>query len=334
MIQYFNDLKRLVEKNYDITVLNILKYKNVYKIIGVEGDFCLKQFKYDFYRLKHVLEVFKYLIDENFENVLDIIPAFSGEKYVELNNIYFYMTKWIESRELNYSNTYDIIRASQHIAKFHNYSEGFVPNYKIEADIRWGKWIDIFNKKINDILKFKQIIEEKNEKSIFDKIYLKNLDENIKLGNQSIENLKKYNYENIISEHENKGYICHHDLANHNILIDCHNKIYFIDFDYVILDSFLHDLSSFINRVLKYGRWTTDKFNIIIDSYKDVKDISKNEISLALSFMLFPNDFWQLGIQYYYENITWTSEKFLKRLTRFENDKKSKNEFILNMISN
>lgn len=334
MIQYFNDLKKLVEDNYDVTVLNILKFKNVYKIISVEGNFCLKQFKYDFYRLNHVLEIFKYLIDENFENVLEIIPAFSGEKYVELNDVYFYMTKWIESRELNYSNTYDIIRASQHIAKFHNYSEGFSPNFKIKADVRWGKWIEIFNKKINDILNFKKIIEQKSEKSIFDKIYLKNLDENIELGNQSIENLKIYNYENIVSQHEKKGYICHHDLANHNILIDSYNKIYFIDFDYVILDSFLHDLSSFINRVLKYGRWTKDKFKIIIDSYKDVKDISKNEISLALSFILFPNDFWQLGIQYYYENITWTNEKFIKRLTRFENDKKSKNEFILNMISN
>ena len=334
MIQYFNELKNLIEDNYEITVLNIMKCKNVYKIIGVEGNFCLKQFKYDFYRLKHILEIFNYLIEESFENILEIIPTLSGRKYVQLNDIYFYMTEWIESRELNYSNVYDVMRASQNIAKLHNYSEGFSPNFKMKADIRWGRWIEIFDKKISDIYNFKKFIQEKERNSIFDKIYLENLDENIFIANESIENLKKYDYEKIVKSHEKKGYICHHDLANHNILIDSRNKIYFIDFDYVILDSFLHDLGSFIARVLKYGRWTTDKFKMIINSYKDVKSLSKNETSLALSFILFPNDFWQLGIQYYCEDINWSEEKFLKRLTRFENDKKSKREFILSMIWN
>ena len=59
MIQYINDLKKLVEENYDVTILDMSKLKNVYKIVAVEGNFCLKQFKYEFSRFKHILEIFE-----------------------------------------------------------------------------------------------------------------------------------------------------------------------------------------------------------------------------------------------------------------------------------
>lgn len=333
MIQYINDLKKLVEENYDVTILDMSKLKNVYKIVAVEGNFCLKQFKYEFSRFKHILEIFDYFKKEDFDNILDVISTYSEKKYIEFDNVYFYMTFWIESRELNYSNSYDLIRAAQHIAKFHNYSKGFKVSKDSKADIRWMKWFEIFDRKINDIYKFKKLIEDKSELSVFDKIYFENIDKNIQIANESIENLYKFDYENVMKEHIKKNYICHHDLANHNILLDSSGKIYFIDFDYVILDTHLHDLGSFIMRCLKFGRWNHEKFKIIINSYKDVKHVSKQELSLAMSFILFPNDFWQIGVQYYNEKINWDEEKFLRRLTRFENDKDDRRNFIINMIS-
>lgn len=334
MNQYINSLKELVEENYDITVLSMSQIKNVYKIIAVEGNFCLKQFKYDFYRLKHILEIFDYFKREYFDNILDLIDTLFGEKYIELNGVYFYMTEWINCRELNYSNTYDLIRGAQHVAKFHEYSKGFKASIETKVDVRWMKWIKIFEEKKNDLTKFKEIIENKDKPSLFDKIYIDNIQRNIDLANYSIEKLYDFDYENIMQEHIKKGYICHHDLAHHNILLDSRENIYFIDFDYVILDSYLHDLGSFIMRCLKLGRWNMDKFKIIFNAYKDVKHVSNKELCLAMSFILFPNDFWQLGVQYYSEKLNWDEKKFLRRLTRSENDKQDRVNFIENIISN
>lgn len=332
MSEYINDVKKLVEENYYVTVLSIEKIKNVYKIVAVEGDFCLKQIKYDFYRLKHILEVFDYLKENEFDNILDIICTNNGEKYIEYNNIYFYMTSWLESRQLNYSNNYDLIRAAQNIAKFHNYSKGFKPSVDTDVDIRYMKWIQIFDKKINDILNFKDIIENKEELSLFDKIYLKNIDKNISLANEAVENLYKYDYKKVMKETVKKNYICHHDLANHNLLLDKNGKVYFIDFDYIVIDTYLHDIGSFIYRCLKYGRWYYEKFNLIIRSYKDVKKISNKEMLLIISFILFPNDFWQIGFQYYEEKILWKEEKFIKRISRIEDDREEKSHFLRKII--
>lgn len=332
MNQYISGLKKLVEESYDVTIFDINKFKNVYKISAVEGNFCLKQYKHDFCRFKHILDVFDYLEKREFDNILEIIETYSHKKYIEFDNVYFYMTKWIESRELNYSNSYDVIRASQHIAKFHNHTKGYKPSTDVNADSRWFKWLDIFEAKLRDIYVFKEMLNSKKELTIFDKIYSDNIDKNIDLAKESMDLLCRFDYEDIIKEHSKRNYICHHDLANHNILLDSYGKIYFIDFDYIILDTYLHDLGSFVQRCLKFGRWSKDKFRLIINSYKDVKYIPKREILLMMAFILFPNDFWQVGIQRYKENILWTDDRFLKRLTRFENDKDDKVSFIRDII--
>ncbi|EIA25703.1 Putative spore coat protein S, partial [Candidatus Arthromitus sp. SFB-3] len=97
MDQYISSLKRLVEENYDITIFDIIKFKNIYKISAVEGNFCLKQCKYKFSKFKYILDVLDYLKKQEFDNVLSIIETYSEGKYIELNGVYFYMTKWLES---------------------------------------------------------------------------------------------------------------------------------------------------------------------------------------------------------------------------------------------
>lgn len=332
MDQYINDLKNLVEENYDITILDMNKFKNVYRISAVEGNFCLKQVKHDFYRFKHILDVFNHLEQREFDNILRIIGTYDNKKYISLDDVYFYMTKWIESRELNYSNNYDVIRAAQHIAKFHNYTKGFNVLPDTKPDIRWMRWIDIFKHKINDILEFKGLLRDKKELTIFDQIYFENIDRNVDIAKESIDLLYKFDYEGVVGEHSRKNYICHHDLANHNILLGSHGKIYFIDFDYVILDTYLHDIGSFISRCLKFGRWDKSKLDIILKSYKDVKYITRQEISLIFAFILFPNDFWQIGLQRYKEDIRWNDEKFIRRIMRFENDRDDRVNFIKGII--
>ena len=58
MDQYISSLKRLVEENYDITILDIIKFKNIYKISAVEGNFCLMQCKNKFIKIKYIFNSF------------------------------------------------------------------------------------------------------------------------------------------------------------------------------------------------------------------------------------------------------------------------------------
>ena len=107
--------------------------------------------------------------------------------------------------------------------------------------------------------------------------YLKNLNEEIKRANRSIDGLINSDYVSIMEDNLMKREFCHHDFANHNILIGKNNKINIIDFDYCILDSHLHDLCSLLIRSMKYNRWDIKKANIIFEGYSKNIEISKKE---------------------------------------------------------
>jgi hypothetical protein len=44
--------------------------------------------------------------------------------------------------------------------------------------------------------------------------------------------------------------------------------------------------------------------------------------------MEFPQDFWQIGIQYYWENQPWGEEFFIKKLEKILEDREDKQNFI------
>jgi hypothetical protein len=44
--------------------------------------------------------------------------------------------------------------------------------------------------------------------------------------------------------------------------------------------------------------------------------------------MEFPQDYWQVGIQYYWEEQPWGEEFFIKKLKKINEDSEEKQEFI------
>ncbi len=121
---------------------------------------------------------------------------------------------------------------------------------------------------------------------------------------------------------------CHHDYANHNILIDSENQIYIIDFDYCMLDTKLHDLASILIRVMKNGKWDLKSAELILNSYRKESDVDKESIPIIAAFMEFPQDYWQIGIQYYWEKQPWSEEFFFNKLNRYYEDREERQEFI------
>lgn len=124
------------------------------------------------------------------------------------------------------------------------------------------------------------------------------------------------------------GGFCHHDYANHNVLIDDKGEVNIIDFDYCMMDTYLHDLSSLIIRVLKNGKWKLDSANFIINVYSSINNVKEEDIPIMAGFMEFPQNYWQIGIQYYWEKQPWGEDFFIKKLCRMLKDGQGRLEFI------
>lgn len=321
-------IKETIETNYPIKAVEVEKIKNVYKVSDGIKQYCLKVIKYELSHFLFILGTINHLQNNGFDSVPEIIRTIDNKQYIQVQNKFAYLTAWIDARESNYDNPIDIQMAAAELAKLHLKSKGFVLEDYMKPRVGWFKWVETFRTRKNEILDFRRRILEKEEKTDFDNLYLAHMEEELFRCDLSIEHLEESQYYNkMLHEVEERGF-CHHDFAHHNVLIDFQGKVNIIDFDYTILDTHLHDLSSLLIRRMKNGKWDKEDAVSILNAYNSIYPVEKGDIAIMAGFMEFPQDYWQVGIQYYWEKQPWEEEFFLKKLSKILEDSEEKQEFV------
>lgn len=321
-------IKSYVEEYYSLKIDNIEKVKNSYKISTKDGGYCLKVIKYEFSHFYFILSAMKHLQRKGFTNIPEFVLNNEKKEYGSINDKFVYLTKWIPSRVSNYDNPLELATVSRELAKLHECSKGFTLEKNMKARIGWFSWDKVFETRKNEILDFKNRISQKSYKSKFDLLYLDNIEDQVKRAEKSIEGLQKNNYVKLMEKEVFKRSFCHHDYAHHNILVDSNKKINIIDFDYCILDSHLHDLCSLLIRTMKDGKWENEKADLILKAYKSNMEVKEEEIPIIREFIRFPQAFWQIGLQVYWEQQPWGEDFFINKLEKYLEDCEFREKFI------
>jgi CotS family spore coat protein len=326
----FDRVRRIVEDNYGIKVSKITKRKNVYRVRAGFREYCLKVINYEFSHFYFILSAIKHLDANGFRGTPKIIPTATYRDYIKFDEKFAYLTEWMEVREADYDNTNDLILTAKKVAELHKCSKGFIVDSNMKPRVGWGSWTGVFETRLEEILDFENKIKEKKNKTEFDITYIRFLNDEIERGMLAIEDLKersKYN-EYMAKELMGLGF-CHHDLAHHNILVGRNDEISIIDFDYCILDSHLHDVASLCMRAMRNGKWSIDKYESITRAYsEDGNGLTKDEEKIVIGFLEFPQDYWQVGLQYYWEKLDWSEERFMGRLRNYIVDRNGRRRFI------
>ena len=323
-----NQLIKTIEDNYDIKIIALEKIKNTYKVNCIQGQYCIKIIKYEFAHFYFILSAIKHLQRRGFETIPTILQTRDFSDYIKLDDKFAYLTEWIPSRTSNYSDLEELALVSRKLGELHRSSKGFVLKPNMKPRIGWYSWIEVFNTRCNEILDFNNRISQKAYKSEFDKIYSENTPKEIERGLDAIEGIRSANYYKLMDKEVMSCGFCHHDYAHHNILIDDKGKVNIIDFDYCILDSHIHDVASLLIRTMKDGNWSKKKADIIINNYLKTNNITKEELILMKSFMKFPQGFWQIGLQYYWEQQLWNQSVFIKKISKYLDDVEEREKFL------
>lgn len=317
-----------IEESYGFRISSMESIRSIYKITTDRGEKCLKKAHMSPSNFSFLNSVIEYLLKKGFKNVIPYNKTLDGSICVSEDKYIYYVMDWIEAREARFKQADELKAIIKTAAEFHKASEGYTVLENTSPRIWYGKWPEKFEKKRRELLAFRQCIEEKEVSDEFDEIYTKDLTFYWEQGKESIEKLKQSAYEDISNKSKLRGDICHHDMANHNFLITPQNNVFIIDFDYCILDTRLHDISSLVIRNMRYGVWDLTRAYNILSEYDKWYTISRNELEVIKAFMTFPQDFWQIGLQYYIEKQPWTMELFLTRLNRIVDDKDKRLKFL------
>lgn len=327
------EIKRIITLNYNLDIKSIEKVKNTYKVNAKEEMYCVKVIKYQFPHFYFILSAILHLQQRGFDKIPTILKTKGDEYYIELLGRFAYLTEWIPSRESNYDNPIELDLVAQKLGELHESSKGFTITDSMKPRIGWFSWLKVFDTRKDEMLDFKHRISQKAHKSDFDKIYLENIENEVNRAEKSVSELSKLNYYELMEKEMFKRGFCHHDYANHNVLIDNKGEINIIDFDYCILDTHIHDLSSLLIRAMKNGKWDKNKAERIINNYCKTSGLIKEELPLMKEFIRFPQGFWQLGIQMYWEQQPWEERFFIERLQKYLNDREEREQFVESFFS-
>lgn len=325
-------IKSEIQDKYLLEIETIEKVKNSYKIKTKDGDYGIKVIKYQYPHFYFILSAIRHLKNKGFNKIPEIINTKDDLEYINLRNNYAYLNKWIDSRSCNYKDLEQLRLASETLGELHNCSEGFTLSRHMNPRIAWFSWIKVFQTRCEEILDFKKRIHQKAYRSQFDEIYLSAIEDELDIAKKAIDELRNNNYIEIMEKEVNKRGFCHHDYAHHNVLISKDREVNIIDFDYCILDTHLHDVASLLIRSMKDGNWSREKAYFILDSYSNTHSLFDEEVRLIKGFIMFPQGFWQIGLQYYWEQQPWGEDFLVNKLNKYLKDRDNREKFLNSFI--
>lgn len=302
--EFFSDL--------GIEINEIVPLRKVYVIVTPQGKKILKIVNSTEERLEFIDMALSY-ISKRYSDVLSycknkkdkVYEIWKGETYVILD--------MIDGREATYSNPIEVSLCAEAIGKMHIASKGILDTIDKDTVLKNSgvNLIEYMNSSYKILEEIKYMVGKYRYKNEFDKLFIENIDYNLKEIERALELLAISNYNNILMD-EYKKVLCHNDLAHHNFIIDG-EEVKIIDFDYCKFDTRIVDIANYTLKVIKNFAYDTEKVKLILDSYNKVNKLEQEEIKLLYVLLSFPRDFVNIAIDYYYKQKNWDEEVYIGR---------------------
>ncbi|SHH77167.1 CotS family spore coat protein [Clostridium grantii] len=319
---------RSILSRYPYKIISISKARSAYKVATDKGNICLKKFQHGKQKAMNGFILVNELKKVGFHNTAEYLKTKKGYVLVRYKNYFFYATEWINGQEVDISTLEETTNTVKLLAEFHiSVSKINSSGLKIKDNI--DNWLDLYNNKLNDFLMYKQAIDKKLIKSSFDIDYYNSIDIYYNRGVKTLALLRESNYFLLINSVNRETSICHNSFYYQNI-IKKDTDYYLIDLDSIIIDLQITDLCKYITRLMNRDEyfWDFDKAKEIIETYSNIKPISKEELKIMLYVMMFPHKFWKLGRKRYIKHKNWNERKFNKKLIKLNSRITKENEFM------
>ncbi len=312
------ETKGLIENSYNIRIMGIKPYRAGYILETTHGKKYIKACQYTKERVQFIHQAKTHLINHNFQQIDPYCLTVSKQPFVEADEGTYTMVNLIEGRECEFDDERDVIKAAEALALMHKASHGFTPRDNCYVPNSLGKLPGCFKKRLEEIRKLRRKAEK--ERNGFDYLFIENFDDFYKLGVLSLETLYCSKYGKLVEMTIREGMICHHDYSYQNILIRG-DKTSVINFDYCNLELKIYDIVNMLRRRMRKCNWDIQKAKIILDVYRKIEPLEKDEMRVMKSMLQFPQKFWRVINRYYNSKRCWAQKNFISMIEEVISEK-------------
>ena len=314
MISKPEDMIHEIVADFGFSLLGVETHRGVWRLKTTGGIKYLKKSKFGPSDLLFINEVLEYLRRQSFNHVIRLAVSRYGTPYTMRETGCYILTDWYTSRELDFRILMDLKQAIRLMVEFHRKGEGFTPVGEIAERACWLTWPAKMLNRINQLRDFRRLALEERESSPFSRLFLQYYEPYYRQAIASYQMLLASPYYEVALCDHYRRTLCHHDYSARNLLRVYTDQLMLVDFDYCLRDIRIHDLINLIVRNLKHNEWDPGLCRFILQEYHEEGKLTPGEIEVMYVLLNWPQDFWQVGLQYYYEKLPWPAERFLKKL--------------------
>ncbi|MBF0316297.1 MAG: CotS family spore coat protein [Oligoflexia bacterium] len=298
----FCQIKNLIEQNFGLIVNEFTSLRNVMFLQTNQGEKILKKKKILLSEHQFILQELTYLKEHNFFNTLSYHRNKVGEGFMLFDQQIYVIMDRIHGEQCSYKNDLHLKTTTKTLANLHLAGTGFHTLLKDRQVV--GKLIPRLKKELEELKFIKQLLQTNKPLTLFDDRVYGAIDEQIRAAVEIIDDLSQTRYFDLCKESD-KITICHHDLVDHNIIIN-NGEAFFIDFDDSIVDLKVHDLCNYLNRVEYFFEYDISKYYSLLNNYMTINRLDHREWEILFKMLLFPYDFCCLSKEYYDGRCTGT----------------------------
>ncbi len=317
--------KGLIESGFGIRIAGIKPYRAGYILDTNAGRKYIKACQYTRERVQFIHAAKSHLIAHHFTQIDPYCLTVAKQPFLEAEDGIYTMVNLIEGRECEFDDDRDVVRATEALALMHKAGHGFVPKGGGLIPNSLGKLPGCLKKRLEDIRKLRRKAEK--ERNGFDYLFIEHFDDFYDIGEKSLETLFSSKYNKLVEATLREGMICHHDYSYQNILLKG-DKAAIINFDYCNLELKIYDIVNILRRRMRKCNWDIQKARLILDTYRKIEPLERDEMKVMKSMLQFPQKFWRVINRYYNSKRCWAQKNFTQMLEEVISEKDSHLQFM------
>jgi CotS family spore coat protein len=307
-----DEIRMLIVQHYGLPIEAIQKVRAIYKIKTPNGSFGFKNAE-ELPDLPFVADYLNQIRQNGFERMPGILLTSQGKHLVFHHDEAYFMEEWFDYEELPKESLPFLGDVGRSLADFHHSAKGLIPSSESNR-FEWGKRKAFLLTDYHKLRTWRQRhLNTPMENQILDFLFSRCY--------MALEYIKYVSPNLLLKACPDAAVLCHGGLHHKNILIDHHNKIWFIDFETMVYTERVMDLAQLLQYHAGSYNWNPVVVNTFLTAYiAQLKmPLCPEEWNILLSYLAFPRRFHNRMIRYF-DNIERPQEFLIKLKETMDQD--------------
>ena len=224
----------------------------------------------------------------------------------------YVLRDWRAGRECDTRSVSDIEQAVRRLAGLHK-----IMHMEVREEYVRESLIHECTRHNAEIRKTRKFIQKKQKKNAFEVRLLAAMQPFLEKGEETERMLRDSGYEELREKSLREGSVCHGDYSQHNVLF--HGaQLAVTNFWHWNYDLQTADLCHFMRKILEKHNWDLHMGAGMLDTYQQVRPLSREEVLDLKMRLSYPWKFWKLCNYYGSTNKVWISGKNMEKLEQLE----------------